>query len=201
MPIESHRCHESRSPEGLGVSFCFSLAGCTHLVRSPNPLPPSLVQLPRSLYETEGRARVFFVSSFALPRSLGPCTKPLTGVCTAFCILCASVAAGPSNHPPMSTASAKSGANREILCSRCYKRDSCVQCCGTRFCLRVRNLKDENETSKQYALPDIVRYSLWMYGMYVFLSSAIFYFSHSCIFVAPWFCIYFSLLSRCQKNV
>lgn len=39
-------------------------------------------------------------------------------------------------------ASAKSGAARELLCSRCYKRDSCVQCCGTRFCLRVRNLKD-----------------------------------------------------------
>lgn len=28
---------------------------------------------------------------------------------------------------------------RDLLCSRCYKRESCVQCCGTRFCLRVRS--------------------------------------------------------------
>lgn len=26
----------------------------------------------------------------------------------------------------------------ELVCSRCYKRESCVQCCGIRFCLRVR---------------------------------------------------------------
>lgn len=36
------------------------------------------------------------------------------------------------------SANAKSGATRELLCSRCYKRESCVQCCGTRYCLRVR---------------------------------------------------------------
>lgn len=38
-----------------------------------------------------------------------------------------------------SRASSASGAARELLCSRCYKRESCVQCCGTRFCLRVRH--------------------------------------------------------------
>ncbi|CAM9366973.1 unnamed protein product [Hapterophycus canaliculatus] len=35
-----------------------------------------------------------------------------------------------------SRTSSTSGAARELLCSRCYKRESCIQCCGTRFCLR-----------------------------------------------------------------
>ncbi|CAM9801558.1 unnamed protein product [Pylaiella littoralis] len=35
-----------------------------------------------------------------------------------------------------SAESAKSGATRQLLCSRCYTRDSCIQCCGRRFCLR-----------------------------------------------------------------
>ncbi|CAM9681785.1 unnamed protein product [Ectocarpus sp. 12 AP-2014] len=49
-------------------------------------------------------------------------------------------------------AKSSSGTPRELLCSRCYKRESCVQCCGTRYCLRHFHTSNHSSDHPQKAI-------------------------------------------------